>query len=163
MAKKQTIKGSAIQVDPGDLASLKLCLRIMAQLVPEEVSAGAWKASQRLATSARAGLAASGKWGALVAPSVRSSKAREPLVRAGGSGQARQKHSPGDANSYGDLFFGAEYGVKANPKWPGHPWKGSGRNAGYGLWPAINRDSAAIYSLWTQDLIDALEREWSHG
>lgn len=160
MADKQ--KGSAFQLDPEEFAALRAVLRQMARAVPEEVTQGATKASQRLAEAARGRLASSSRWGQLVAPSVRPSRAREPLIRAGGRGTARASHGPGDQNSYGDLLFGAEYGVKGDPRWPGHVWKGSGANAGYGIWPAVRAESDAIYRLWITDLMQTLERMWDN-
>lgn len=161
MAKKQTVRASALQIDPADLHSMQAALRAMAKVAPGEVTQGAQKASQRMATAARGRLSASSKWGRLTAPSIRESKAREPLIRMGGGGAARQKHSPGDQNSYGAIFFGAEYGVKSDPRWPGHKWRGSGGGAGYGVWPAIRSESDAIYRLWVTDLWQAMERVWS--
>jgi hypothetical protein len=159
---KQKVSQSALAVDPADMASLRSALRQMARVAPGLVTQGAQKASKRMADAARPRLASSSKWGHLVAPSIRVSKAREPLIRAGGGGSARAKHSPGDQNKYGDLFFGAEYGVKSDPRWPGHSWKGSGANAGYGMWPAIRAESDAIYRLWVTDLMDSFEQIWSH-
>lgn len=155
------VEQSAFQFDKSEFADFRQALKLMAKLIPDEVSQGAFKASTRLATAARPRLAASSNWGHLVAPSIRVSKAREPLIKAGGRGQAREKVGPNDANTYGDIFFGAEYGVKSDIRWPGHPWKGSGSNAGYGLWPAVRSESDAIYRLWITDLWSALERKWS--
>lgn len=153
---------NVLSLDPADLKALRAALRKMAKVAPEEVTQGASKASQRLAEAARSRLSSSSKWGQLVAPSIRASKAREPYIRSGGAGAARQKRSQADQNSYGALLFGAEYGVKSDPRWPGHPWRGSGGGAGYGIWPAVRSESDAVYRLWISDLMDAMERIWSN-
>lgn len=155
-------KGQAFELDQAEFQAFRAALRKMAAVAPQEVTQGASKASQRLAEAARARLSSSSSWGSLVAPSVRSSKAREPLIRAGGAGAARAKRSPADQNSYGALLFGAEYGVKSDPRWPGHGWKGSGAGAGYGIWPAVRAESDAVYRLWVNDLVESLTRIWSN-
>lgn len=159
---RNRVQGSAIEVDSQSMASLRAALRKIAKEAPEELRKGSSKASARLASEARSRLASSSPWGHLVAPSVKATAQRVPAIRAGGSGSAREKRSPADANSYGDLFFGAEYGVKGNPKWPGHPWRGSGDNAGYGFWPAVRDAGDRIFNDWVEDMFTVVDRIWSH-
>lgn len=161
MAKMRSNMG-AISIDPADLQSLRAALRRIAKVAPDELTKGAMKVAGSLATEARNRLAASSQWGRLVAPSVKPTRQRIPAIVAGGRGQAREKRSPGDDPSFGALFFGAEYGVKSDPRWPGHPWKGSGESSGYGLWPAVRQGADKAFDEWTNELMMTVDRIWSH-
>lgn len=153
-----TSKGPSIQVDQSEQAGLERALKLLASLADSELSQGASKASRRIASAGRARLSASSRWGRLAAGSV---KASGESVTMGGAGAARPKRSAGDDPSYSSLFFGAEYGVKGDPRWPGHRWKGSGKGAGYGVWPAISAEKAGIFSDWTEEYWQTARRVWS--
>jgi len=90
---------------------------------------------------------------ALVAPSIRATRDRVPVVKMGGSARLR----PGSATqTVGNLIWGAEFGGQARPRTMQFlPHKGT---VGYFLWPTVRDDSDYIQERYSSALLDALNQ-----
>lgn len=84
---------------------------------------------------------------ALVAPSIKSVRGRNPTVRMGGrrklprsgDGWGPRKRT-GPRQTIGDVVFGAEFGSN-QPQFPGHPHRG---NHGWFLFPVVRANMERI-------------------
>jgi hypothetical protein len=101
-----------------------------------------------------------------VAPTIKGTRDRVPVIRMGG-GTARlpstNRNRRGNRQTVADVIWGAEYGGnRANTGTPkGHttqfnPWRGNKERAGYFLWPAVRANSDDIQERYSQALLDAL-------
>lgn len=110
----------------------------------------------KVASNAASRARAQGGAAALVAPSIKATRDRVPVVKMGGS--ARIGDRKGTNQTVGNLIWGAEYGGGSRPRtrqFP--PWRGAGSGAGYFLWPAVREDNAYIKEQYSMALLDALE------
>ena len=89
-----------------------------------------------------------------VAPTIRATRDRVPVVRMGGSralpprdGRART----GSHQTVGDVMWGAEFGSVRHTQFS--PWGGNGDSAGYFLWPSVRMDE--IVEQWAGAVEDA--------
>jgi hypothetical protein len=109
----------------------------------------------RVAAEAR-GRAMSGAGGRVsryVAPTIRATRDRVPVISMGGS--ARLPPSSGSTRSgiVGDVMWGAEFGSAQHRQF--QPWGGSGGSAGYFLWPSVRMDE--IIEEWGDALLRAVD------
>lgn len=94
-----------------------------------------------------------------VAPTIRATRDRVPVVRMGGSkklptsgsGWTHSRSGPGQ--TVGDVMWGAEYGSDRSPQFS--PWGGNDESAGYFLWPSVRMDE--IEERYAEALVDACE------
>lgn len=94
-----------------------------------------------------------------VAPTIRATRDRVPVVRMGGSkrlptsgdGWTHSRSGPGQ--TVGDVMWGSEYGSDRSPQFS--PWGGNGESAGYALWPSVRGDE--IEERYADALVEACE------
>ena len=117
----------------------------------------------RVADDARARAQGLGGLAALVAPTIRAGRDRSPLVKMGNSSPlpeegAGWEHERGGPNqTIGDAMWGAEFGGGRRPTTRQFsPWRGSGQDAGYFLYPAIRQDEPWIEERYGDALDDAM-------
>jgi hypothetical protein len=99
--------------------------------------------------------------GRLVAPSIKATRDRVPVVRQGSTRRLpprNGKQRQGSRQTIGDLMFGAEFGGGARASTQQFlPWRGSSERAGYFLYPAVRANSAATGAAYSEALDDALQ------
>lgn len=115
---------------------------------------------------ARSGTGGVAKVAKYVAPTIRATRDRVPVVRMGGTtslpprngrdrGGARSDGVAGPRNplnqTVGAVMWGAEFGSGKSHQFS--PWGGNGESAGYFLWPAIRMDD--IEERYAEALVDA--------
>lgn len=94
-----------------------------------------------------------------VAPTIRATRDRVPVVRMGGtkklptSGNGWTHSRTGPGQTVGDVMWGAEFGSDRSPQFS--PWGGNDTSAGFVLWPSIRMD--AIEERYAEALVNACE------
>lgn len=117
--------------------------------------------ASKIATDAQRRANAEGGIAAIVAPTIRASRDRVPVVRMGGSqklpesGDGWEHGRDGSRQTIGDIIWGAEFGALAYTQF--EPWRGNDTGAGYFLWPAVRQDSDWIQDRYSAALDDALQ------
>jgi hypothetical protein len=103
---------------------------------------------------------------ALVAPTIKATRDRIPVVKMGssqklptaGNGWTNNSRS-GARQTIGDVIWGAEFGGGARPSTSQFsPWLGSGPGAGYFLYPTIRGMQRYIQDTYSEALYDALQK-----
>ena len=135
------------------IAGLNRALRAL----PKEASAQLRDASQEIAgevaDKARSRAAGMGGVAAKVAPSIKASRDRIPVVKMGGSKKLERGRS-GDRQTVGDVIWGAEFGGQGRTTTQQFlPHRGQD---GYFLWPAVRE--ADIGERYSEALLDALNK-----
>jgi hypothetical protein len=95
-----------------------------------------------------------------VAPTIKATRDRVPVVKMGGSGKlpSTSRRRLGGRQTVGDVIWGAEFGGQRRPTTQQFmPWRGSSTGAGYFLWPAVRANSDDIQERYSQALLDALQ------
>lgn len=146
------------------IAGLNKALRKL----PKETTVKLRDAAQQIAgevASEASGRASSvGGVAKYVAPTIKASRDRVPVIKMGGSsrlpasgdGWARSRN--GSRQTVGDVIWGAEYGGGARPSTQQFaPWKGNSTGAGYFLWPTVRDNNADIAETYSEALLQALE------
>lgn len=118
----------------------------------------------RVADDARVRAQSVGGVAALVAPTLRVGRDRVPAVKMGSSqtlpdsGDGWERERDSTNQTIGDVMWGAEFGGgrRATTR-QFAPWRGSGRDAGYFLYPAIRQDEDWIEERYSEALGEALE------
>ena len=117
--------------------------------------------ASKVAADAQRRASAEGGIAALVAPTIRASRDRVPVIRMGGtqklptSGGDWERSRDGDRQTIGDVMWGAEFGALAYTQFK--DWTGNDEGAGYFLWPAVRGDSEWIQKRYGEALDDALQ------
>lgn len=135
------------------------------RLLPKEASSKLRDASVEIAAgiaSEASGRATSvGGVAALVAPSIRATRDRIPVVKMGGSaglptaGNGWARSRGGARQTIGDVIWGAEFGGGARPSTlQFQPHKG---RVGYFLWPTVRDRNQDIHERYSDALLKALE------
>lgn len=155
----------ATKVTFTSVAGLNKALRKL----PKEASAKLRDASQdiakKIASDAADAARSQGGLAAIVAPSIRASRDRVPVVRMGDSsplptsGTGYTRSRSGTRQTVGDVIWGAEFGGGARPTTTQfRPWRGSGNGAGYFLFPTVKDAHEFIQDEYSDALLDALNK-----
>lgn len=135
------------------------------RMLPKEASAKLRDASVDIAAdiaSEASGRARSqGGAASLVAPSIRATRDRVPVVKMGGStrlpasGNGWARSRGGARQTIGDVIWGAEFGGGARPTTlQFQPHRG---RTGYFLWPTVRDNNRDIHERYSDALLKALE------
>ena len=141
MARSQRIKTGAVEVH--GLRELNRALREVEGGTPKALRETNKKVATKVATKARGRASALGSTAAHVAPSLRASAGATSAGVAGGGATF-------------PMFGGAEFGSLRYKQFP--PWRGSGSDAGYFLYPTI-RDEAPHIEDEYREALDHLIRK----
>lgn len=144
-----------------NIAGLNRALRRL----PKEATAELRDASRRVADMVAMHAAqraySLGGVAALVAPTLKASRDRVPVVKMGGSaklpafGNGWEHSRSGARQSTGDLIWGAEFGGRGRPSTQQFlPHLGQ---VGYFLWPTVRDDGDEIHEAYSEALLQALE------
>lgn len=90
-----------------------------------------------------------------VAPTIRATRDRVPVVRMGGSASLPSRDGrprTGSRQTVSAVMWGAEFGSVEHRQFM--PWGGSSDSAGYFLWPSIRLDEAV--ERWADAVEDAM-------
>lgn len=105
---------------------------------------------------ARSGTDGVAKVAKYVAPTIRATRDRVPVVRMGSAKKLPPRNGRarvGDQQSVSAIMFGAEYGSAKSKQFS--PWGGNDESAGYFLWPSIRMDR--IEEQYAAALVEACE------
>lgn len=122
-------------------------LRDASAAIATDVAASA----QQRARSGTDGVAQVAKY---VAPTIKATRDRVPVVRMGGSQRLPPRDGrprTGPNQTVGAVMWGAEYGSSKSHQFS--PWGGNGDSAGYFLWPSVRMDD--IEEQYAEALEDA--------
>lgn len=130
--------------------------------LPKEATVQLREASRDIATfvadEARDRAVRVGGVAVYVAPTIRSTRDRVPVVRMGGTNKlpSNTRNRLGGRQTVGDVAFGAEFGGRGRPTTQQfQPHRGT---QGYFLWPTIRARSDDIQERYSEALLDALGR-----
>jgi hypothetical protein len=128
--------------------------------LPRTASANLRDASQTIAghVAAAAATRARGLGGvaALVAPTIRASRDRVPVVKMGGSGRLPtagdgwSRTRQGQRQTIGDVIWGAEFGSTEHRQF--QPW-----GHGYFLWPTVEDSRQFIEDAYGDAILEAVD------
>lgn len=124
--------------------------------LPKDMSAGLRDASQEIAkdvaSQAQArGAGVSKLYARYVAPTIKASRDRVPVVKMGGTKRIRK----GDRQSVGDVIWGAEFGGRGRSTTMQFlPHLGT---TGYALWPTVRELQPDIGERYSDALLGILE------
>jgi len=141
---------------------LNRALRSLPKLAAEHLREASLDISELVADDGRQLARMSGGLGMLVAPSIVATRDRVPRVKEG-SAKKLPAHSDGRARrgarqTVGDVMWGAEFGGGRRPTTRQfRPWRGSGSDAGYMLYPAVRRNAERTGELYSAALDAALQ------
>ena len=149
-AKTYTVKG------------LNKALKSLPALAKAELRQASLDIAELVADDARQRARLEGGLGMLVAPSIVATRDSVPRVKEG-SAKKLPAHSDGRARTgarqtVGDVMWGAEFGGGRRPTTRQfRPWRGSGSDAGYILYPAVRRNAERTGELYSEALDAALQ------
>ncbi len=141
MAKSTKIKTGAIQVE--GLAELSRALKKVESNTPNALRETNKKVAEKVADQARSRASGLGGVAAHVAPSLRATAGATSAGVAGGGAAF-------------PMFGGAEFGALRYPQVA--PWRGSGSDAGYFLYPAIRDEAPHIEDEYREALDHLIEK-----
>lgn len=149
-AKTYTIKG------------LNRALRSLPKHATEELRQASLRIAEEVADLGRQRAHMAGGLGMLVAPSIVATRDRVPRVKEG-SAKKLPAHSDGRARAggrqtVGDVMWGAEFGGgRRSSTRQFRPWRGSGSDAGYMLYPAVRAHAERTGVMYSAALDAALQ------
>jgi hypothetical protein len=135
------IKTGAIQVE--GLAELNRALKKVEGGTPNALRETNKKVAEKVAQSARSNASGLGGVAAHVAPSLRATAGATSAGVSGGGAAF-------------PMFGGAEFGALRYPQFK--PWRGSGSDAGYFLFPAIRDEAPHIEDEYREALEDLIRK-----
>lgn len=146
------------------VAGLNKALKKLPKAAVAQLRDASQAIATRVADDARVRAQGVGGVAALVAPTIRVGRDRVPAVKMGSSqtlpdsGDGWERDRDSANQTIGDVMWGAEFG--GGRRATTHqfaPWRGSGRGAGYFLYPAIRQDEDWIEERYSEALGEALE------
>lgn len=96
----------------------------------------------------------------LVAPTIKATRDRVPVVREGGTRRLPPRYGKartGKRQTIGDVTMGAEFGGDAFRARQFLPWRGNSETAGYYLYPAVRAHAPRTQVMYSEALDDALQ------
>jgi hypothetical protein len=123
---------------------------VQARIRDESVAIAADVATEARGRALSGGVAKVAKY---VAPTIRATRDRAPVVRMGGSGKLPPRNGVFRSATVGDVMWGAEFGSARHKQFM--PWGGNSDSAGYFLWPSIRLDEAV--ERWADAVEDAMK------
>lgn len=140
---------------------LNRALRSISKEASVQLRDASGRIAKRVASDAARSAREQGGAAALVAPTIRAGRDRVPLVRMGSAKRLPPRNGKprrGSHQTIGDIIWGAEFGGGARPATRQfRPWLGSGRGAGYFLWPAVRDDHDWIGDEYGDALVAAID------
>jgi len=141
VARSQRIKTGAIEVH--GLRELDRALKMVESDTPNALRDTNKKVAEKVTSSARGRAAALGGVAAHVAPSLKATAGARSAGVAGGG-------------AWYPMFGGAEFGSIRYPQF--QPWRGSGSDAGYFLYPAIRDEVPHIEDEYREALNELIRK-----
>lgn len=141
---------------------LRRTLARLPKLAKDELRGASLRIAELVADDARQGARLQGGLALLVAPSITATRDSVPRVKEG-STKKLPRHSSGrerrgGRQTVGDVMWGAEFGGgRRSSTRQFRPWRGSGSDAGYMLYPAVRRNAERTGELYSAALDAALQ------
>jgi hypothetical protein len=141
------------------MEGLNRYLRTLPKEAATELRAASQDIAARIASEAAGRARGLHPTAQLVAGTIKARRDRVPIIAEGGA-RKLPAHSDGRARtgarqSVGDVVWGAEFGSDRYRQFP--PWRGSGKGAGYFMWPTVNDRSEWMLGEWSKALDRALQ------
>lgn len=141
-----------------DVKGLNRALRGLSREASVELRDASVRIAGKVAADARARADRSGGVAVLVAPTIRATRDRVPVVRMGSRKRLPPRNGKprrGPNQTIGNVIWGAEFGSGRYAQF--QPWRGSGTGAGYFLWPAVRDDHEYIGDEYGDALMAAVD------